>query len=397
MYSRQDDEFYNYDANGNRTNSHIHGTSYVIGTGNQLKSDGVFTYTYDGEGSLKTKTEIATGKITEYGYDHHNRLVSVVQRSSGGIIVSEVVYTYDTSGRRIEQNAGGTHTLHAYNGDEMWASYDPVGNPLEHFLTSNRLDDLLAFAHPTSSLRWPLSDLQSTTRDELVASLGVQHHFDFTAFGLPINTADNVNGNVRRFGGRIYEESTALYDLRSRNYSPSMGRFVSTDLIGFSSNTNNLYAYVGNSPTNAIDPLGTSLLENRLISRISASLLPIAGRITTSPLGLRLFALLQSSAAFLNKLNTRYFGVFNRVLVQPKEFGGAFYRAHQSFLQGGRVAAEVFAKSLAGRPVPYDQITEAGEYLIRLRLDSRAATGQAAVEILEKGGQLLEVIRFRPL
>lgn len=38
------DETYDYDANGNRTQSHLHGTSYATGTNNQLLADGVYTY-----------------------------------------------------------------------------------------------------------------------------------------------------------------------------------------------------------------------------------------------------------------------------------------------------------------------------------------------------------------
>jgi uncharacterized protein RhaS with RHS repeats len=47
---------------------------------------------------------------------------------------------------------------------------------------------------------------------------------------------------------------------RARYYSPSLGRFISEDPIGFAGGDVNLYAYVGNSPTNAIDPNGTNPL-----------------------------------------------------------------------------------------------------------------------------------------
>jgi hypothetical protein len=47
-----------------------------------------------------------------------------------------------------------------------------------------------------------------------------------------------------------------LYFYRSRYYDPAIGRFIREDLIGFAGGDTNLYRYVGNGPTNFIDPFG---------------------------------------------------------------------------------------------------------------------------------------------
>jgi RHS repeat-associated protein len=56
--------------------------------------------------------------------------------------------------------------------------------------------------------------------------------------------------------GLRYEAAVGLYDNRMRWYSPSAGRFVTTDPLGFGAGDVSLYRYVGNGPVSWIDPDG---------------------------------------------------------------------------------------------------------------------------------------------
>jgi hypothetical protein len=58
---------YTYCANGDHTNM-----SYQAGSNNQLFSAETYSYTYDNEVNLKTRTKIAIGKARTYTCNYRN-------------------------------------------------------------------------------------------------------------------------------------------------------------------------------------------------------------------------------------------------------------------------------------------------------------------------------------
>ncbi len=76
---------------------------------------------------------------------------------------------------------------------------------------------------------------------------------------------DNVPGGmpygfVGALGVKTDADSGLAY-MRQRWYDPLLQRFISRDPIGLRGGPN-LYSYVGNSPTNAVDPSGTTFTVN---------------------------------------------------------------------------------------------------------------------------------------
>ena len=264
----QEDEWYAYDANGNRTGTYLHGNGYRTGSGNQLLSDGTFNYTYDHEGNMVTKTRITPveGEVnyTEYDYDFRNRMTRVTQYSrhpsEGGIVLHEECYRYDALGRRIRVVSDGIETIFVYDGPSFTANecgrFDASGKVVQRFLFTYNVDQLIAQSTEDEGVAWTLTDHLGSIRDVVNNAGQVVQHTSYSAFGAPAFTMSGDNMNPYAFTGRTWGSKSRLLFYRTRNYDPFLGAFNSTDPMGFEAGDMRLYRYVYNSPINGTDPTG---------------------------------------------------------------------------------------------------------------------------------------------
>jgi RHS repeat-associated protein len=267
------DELYRYDANGNRLESHLHGTGYVTGPGNRLLSDGTYNYQYDNEGNTIKRTRITGAEpdgstVREFAWDHRNRLIAVTDKTAAGVKTQEVKFTYDALDRRISKSVDTTPTdaidaavLHFINDrEDVILDYaDPDGrtcpNPptlSQRYLHGPAIDQVLAQDNAAGTVHWHLTDhigTISAVADEVGRAVSTAV---FDSFG-------NVLGQpFIRYGftGREYDSEIKVSFLRTRYYVPSVSRFASVDAVGFLGGDANLYRYVRNQPVLLTDLSG---------------------------------------------------------------------------------------------------------------------------------------------
>jgi RHS repeat-associated protein len=213
---------------------------------------------------MVTKTEIATGNVTTYTYDHRNRLTKIEEKSSGGILLKELSFVYDVEDRRIVEtiDADGEGlqaaqtTRFVYDSDHVWADFDQNGTIKARYLYGDNVDQLLARYRPGEGTAWYLTDHLGTVRDIVNAAGSLIDHIDYDSFGRILAETNVLFGDRYKFTGREFISESGLYYYRARWYNPATGRFLSTDPIGFSAGDANLYRYVANSPLGAVDPSG---------------------------------------------------------------------------------------------------------------------------------------------
>jgi len=246
----QPDTTFTYDAVGNRVSVTNGGTTdYVSNSLNQYASVGGTSFSYDLNGNLTSDA------MNSYTYDVENRLVSA---TSGP---KNAAYAFDAYARRVSKGVDGTTTEFVYSGDQVVAEYES-GAIERVYVYGASVDETLLLINGAERFYYHADSLGSTVG--LTAASGNLHEkYEYGAYGRhrvldPATSsvrAESLPGNPYCFTGRRFDNEIGHYHYRAREYSPSHGRFMQPDPLGYM-DTTNLCSYVGNNPLNWTDPFG---------------------------------------------------------------------------------------------------------------------------------------------
>ncbi|WP_423141117.1 RHS repeat domain-containing protein [Parablastomonas sp. CN1-191] len=214
--------------------------NYTANGLNQYTAAGSASFSYDANGNL------TSDGTNTYMYDVENRLVAK----------GSTTLRYDPLGRLYEIYDGTNYTRLLHDGDDLVAEYNGSGTMLRRFVHgTNAGDDPLVWFEGSGVGDSARRNLYADERGSVIAvtdsagaMIGVNRYDEY---GIPQST------NIGRFQytGQAWLPELGMYYYKARMYSPTLGRFMQIDPIGYGDGLN-WHNYVHGDPVNGVDASG---------------------------------------------------------------------------------------------------------------------------------------------
>jgi YD repeat-containing protein len=195
-------ESFSFDAIGGQA-----GTSQAYDGAGRLTSDSTFTYGYDNEGDLTSRTTRSTGKVAHFVWNSAHQLLSVTATDG-----TQTSFAYDPFGRRVDvtTSAGRVHTV--YNSSQPIADYNASGALTASYVYgagNQQLEETTG-----GSSYYYVHDALGSVTALTNQSGSVVDSYRYTAFGTTRATGSVPNPFT--YIGAPTDSSTGLVDLNAR-------------------------------------------------------------------------------------------------------------------------------------------------------------------------------------